>query len=239
MTKRKNWLDRIASVKAKNYIPVIAEIKSSSPSAGDLIGDRNITDITSAYVAGGAACISVVTGSWFGGNLSMLSQVAQATSLPLLRKDLIINLDQIRESQDYGANAVLLTKKILRESHLVKMINLCHTLNMTPFVEVSNLAEINEVITNEETIIGITNRDIALKETDIDSGLKSLELINRFKQKPAAIISASGINSAVEANILYQAGFDGLLIGTTLLKSKNPEYSVRKFSTRNIAQQTA
>ena len=230
MTRRETWIARIAAVKAEGRIPVIAEIKPSSPSAGDLLDNRSAAEIASAYVAGGAACISVVTGRWFGGDISMLSQVAQETSLPLLRKDLIVNRDQIKQSQDHGANAVLLTKKILRGSHLMKMIDLCLSLDMTPFVELSDMNEVSEFTANSDTIIGITNRDIALKETDINSGLKSLKLIDNLTQKAGAIISASGINSASEAKTLYQAGFDGLLIGTALLKAENPMEAVKEFS---------
>ncbi len=230
MIKRNNWLTRIASVKAENKIPIIAEIKPSSPTAGDLLCNRNVTEIALAYVAGGAACLSVVTGRWFGGDISMLSQVAQVTSLPLLRKDLIVNLDQIKQTQDLGANAVLLTKKILRASHLMKMIDLCHSLYITPFVEVSSIDEINEFTADSDTIIGITNRDIARKESDINSGLNSLKLLNSITQKTGAIISASGINTVTEANTLYQAGFDGLLVGTALLKAANPEEATREFT---------
>ena len=230
MLSRESWLLRIANVKENNKIPIIAEIKPSSPAEGDLLNNRKITDIATAYEAGGAACLSVVTGRWFGGELSMLSSIAKATSLPLLRKDLIVNLDQIKESQDHGATAVLLTKKILRKSHLDKMINLCISLNITPFVEVASLSEIDEVCTNSDTIIGITNRDIAQKELDVDSGLKSLNIINNINKKNGALISASGISTPKEANILYKAGFDGLLVGTALLKAKNTQEAVRSLS---------
>jgi indole-3-glycerol phosphate synthase len=230
MISRKSWLARIAHVKAENKIPIIAEIKPSSPAEGKLLGNRSITDIAAAYEAGGAACLSVVTGRWFGGELSMLSAVAKVTSLPLLRKDLIVNLDQIKESRDHGANAVLLTKKILRKSHLAKMIDLCISLNITPFVEVSSLDEVNEVCTNSDTIIGITNRNIEQKELDINSGLKSLNIIEGITNHNGAVISASGISSSIEANMLYQAGFDGLLVGTALLKAKKPKEAVRLLS---------
>ncbi len=233
MTPRENWLTRIAQVDREDRIPIIAEIKPSSPAAGDLLKERSITEIASAYAAGGAACLSIVTGRWFGGDISMLSEVAKATSLPLLRKDLIVNLDQIKQSQDHGATAVLLTKKLLRKRHLEKMIDLCISLDITPFVEVSSPNELDEVSANSHTIIAITNRDIEQKELDTDSGLKSLEIINNLSKKTGAMISASGISTPVEANRLHQAGFDGLLIGTALLKADNPEDALRLLSIKN------
>lgn len=232
MSTRQAWLERIADVKAAQRIPIIAEIKPSSPSAGQLLRERNIADIVQAYIVGGAACISVVTGRWFGGELSMLAQVAQLTSLPLLRKDLIVNLDQIKVSIDHGANAVLLTKKVLQPSHLEKMIDLCISLKVTPFIEVASQDEIDSLPTNQATIIGIANRDIARKEMDTGSGLQSIDLIGKAKGKAGAIVSASGINTALEANALYTAGFDGLLVGTSLLQADNPAIALQQLTTK-------
>lgn len=235
MPERQNWLERIAEVKATNHIPVIAEIKPSSPGAGELLGQRSIPDIVKDYVNGGAACISVVTGRWFGGNLDLLALVAQQTSLPLLRKDLIVNLDQIKKSIDYGANAVLLTKKVLQKSHLEKMIDLCISLNVTSFIEVASAEEIDSLPINPGVIIGIANRDIAQKEMDVDSGLQSVALINSAKHKAGAIISASGIRNQHEANMLFDAGFDGLLVGTSLLQAQDTSLALQRLSTRTTS----
>lgn len=232
MSQRQAWLERIANVKATKRIPIIAEIKPSSPSAGQLLKERSIEDIVDAYVTGGAACISVVTGRWFGGELDMLARVAKLTSLPLLRKDLIVNLDQIKKSIDYGANAVLLTKKVLQPSHLEKMIDLCLSLQVTPFIEVATEEEIASLPSHQQTIIGIANRDIARKEMDLDSGLKSFSLIAGAKGKAGALISASGISTSLEANVLYAAGFDGLLVGTSLLQAQDPLIALQKLTTK-------
>lgn len=230
MSSRQAWLPRLAQVQAEGRIPIIAEIKPSSPAAGQLLGTRSINELVETYIAGGAACISVVTGRWFGGELALLAQVAQLTCLPLLRKDLIVNLDQIKLSIDQGANAVLLTKKILQTSHLEKMIELCVSQQVTPFVEVATQAEIAELPTNPAMIIGIANRDISRKEMDVDSGLQSLELIAAAQPKAGAIISASGIKTAAEAQQLYRAGFDGLLVGTSLLQAEDQEAALRELS---------
>ncbi len=223
---REKWIDRLQQVRQAGRIPIIAEIKSYSPSAGDLLGERSVENIVAAYVAGGAACLSVITGRWFGGDLKMLSRVADSSTLPVLRKDLIVNRDSIRESVYYGANAVLLTKKILKASHLEKMIDLCIALNVTPFVEVTSLDEISQIAPSPETIIAITNRDIAIKEQDTDSGLKSLDLIKEVDRNSGPLISASGIETNHEANKLFRAGFDGLLVGTSLLRAEDPAVAV-------------
>ncbi len=238
MKVRENWLERINAIKSGDLIPVIAEIKPSSPSAGDLLKGRALSDIVQAYESGGAACISVVTGKWFGGDISLLSEVSRLTSLPLLRKDLIVNKKQLEESKKHGANAVLLTKKILRKSHLEKLINECVGLNITPFIEVSDINEIEELPTNKNIIVAITNRDIAQKEMDTQSGLNSLNLISKVRIGAGAIISASGISSPEEANLLVDAGFDGLLIGTALLSAKNPQLMIQTLSqkTTNAVQ---
>ena len=226
------WISRIAEVKAAGHIPVIAEIKPSSPTEGNLLGDRDPGSLVKAYAKGGAACISVVTGRWFGGNIHLLESVAQHTSLPILRKDLIVNQEQIRQSKDRGATAVLLTRKILQPSHLLKMIETCISLDVTPFIEVATQAELDTLPSDERIIVGIANRDIAQKEMDIDSGLQSLSLISKLSAKAGAVISASGISNPAEANRLIQAGFDGLLIGTVLLQAENPEATLRALTHR-------
>ncbi len=228
MNTRQQWITRINSVKESGNIPVIAEVKASSPSEGNLLANRTVTGIVSAYETGGAACISVVTGQWFGGNIEMLAEAARATSLPVLRKDMIVNLDQIKQSKDYGANAVLLTRKILRPSHLLKMIDLCLNIDITPFIEVSTPEEIQDIPVSNQIIVAIANRDIAQKECDTNSGLKSLQLIDRIPSNAGAVISASGINDAEDASKLFRAGFDGLLIGTSILQAEDPEQTVRK-----------
>jgi len=231
-----DMLQRILDVKADQRIPVLAEIKPSSPSSGDLLKDRDIKDITQAYIAGGAACISVVTGRWFGGNINMLKEVASVSSLPVLRKDLIVNMDQVRESQDNGATAVLLTTKILQANHLEKLVNMCVGLGVTPFIEVDSREEISMLPDHKDIIVGITNRDISKKETDTDSGLKGMSLINEVKGKAGAVISASGINTNSEANSLIDAGFDGLLVGTSLLEAADPQAAVSELAVRQVAQ---
>lgn len=233
MSQREPWLPRLMAVKAQGRIPIIAEIKPSSPTAGDLLRGRRVESIAEAYIDGGAACLSVVTGRWFGGDVSLLNRVAKVCELPLLRKDLIVNKDQIRQSRDHGANAVLLTRKILPISHLLKLMDQCFSLDMTPFVEISELDAFNEMPACGEAIIAITNRDIARKETDVQSGLKSLNFTGALQHSPAgALISASGIHTPDEARMLYGAGFDGLLIGTALLKAPNLKDALLGFAQR-------
>lgn len=234
MLSKSMWISRIAEVKAAGHIPVIAEIKPSSPAEGNLLGDRDPDVLAKAYAKGGAACISVVTGRWFGGNIHLLENIARHTSLPILRKDLIVNQEQIRQSKDLGATAVLLTRKILQPSHLSKMIEACISLDITPFIEVATQAELDTLPSDNRIIVGIANRDIAQKEMDIDSGLQSLSLINKLSARVGAVISASGISSPGEANQLFQAGFDGLLIGTALLLAENPEATLRGLTHRGL-----
>lgn len=225
-----NMLKRILEVKAQGVIPVLAEIKPSSPNKGDLLGNRTPAEIAQAYIDGGAACLSVVTGRWFGGNINMLKEVAEISQLPVLRKDLIVNTEQVKESKAHGASAVLLTTKILQPQHLEKLVHACVKMDMTPFIEVATLDEIEQLPSHDSIVLGITNRDISKKETDTDSGLKGMSLIESAVGKAGAIISASGISTNAEANLLMRVGFDGLLVGTSLLESDNSAQAVRDLS---------
>ncbi|MCY7296464.1 indole-3-glycerol-phosphate synthase [Alteromonas sp. a30] len=235
-----NMLKRILEVKSQDLIPVLAEVKPSSPNKGDLLRNRSVADITRAYVEGGAACLSIVTGRWFGGNIGMLAEmaeVAKESGIPVLRKDLIVNKEQLKESKANGANAVLLTTKILQAQHLEKLVLACVDMDMTPFIEVATPKEIEQLPSHNAIVLGITNRDIGQKEMDVDSGLKGISLIESVKGKAGAIISASGISTNAEANLLMRVGFDGLLVGTSLLEAEDPTQAVRDLSKVRVASE--
>lgn len=217
----KHFIKQLLSSRVDNSIAVIAEIKPSTPKGGDLLRGRDPATIARAYQNAGAACLSVVTGKWFGGTPELLEQVASVASLPILRKDLVVNSEQIRQSIALGASAVLLTRKLLAHSQLHRLVDLCIQNRVTPFVEVHEERELDGMELCKEMVLALTNRDISVKETDTDSGLRSLELVEKCRGA-GALVSASGIDSHSDACRLVTAGFDGLLVGSSLLKAPDP-----------------
>jgi indole-3-glycerol phosphate synthase len=229
-TNLSDFMTRLQDKKKSGSIPIIAEIKARTPRSGDLLKKRTITSIACSYYKGGAACLSVVTGKWFGGSNAMLRELAHATSLPILRKDFITNRRQIEQSKIDGASAVLLTKKLLTPNHLNNLVTFTLSVGLTPFVEVSDQNEIRGLHLPQEALVAVNNKCIQNKETDCGDIEKSLMLLEACRATGAGMVaSASGICTYHQIQQLHHAGFDAFLIGTTLLQSINLQCTLEEF----------
>jgi indole-3-glycerol phosphate synthase len=201
-------------------MPVIAEIKAYTPTNGDLLRDRTVEEIAHQYERAAVACVSVVTGRWFGGSPAVLERVARATSLPVLCKDFIVSRSAIERSRELGAGAVLLTRKLVHVSLLKRLAECALSLGLTPFIEVGSAGEMQGLRIAGEAILAVSNRDIGVKETDGGNITTSLSLLEAARATGAgAVVSASAITTAEEAAQLLNAGFDGLLIGSAFLRA--------------------
>ena len=212
----------IVNMKTRGQIPVIGEIKVYSPSEGDLLRGRKIEDIAAAYLDNGITCISVVTGKWYKGSIDILAQLRKNFDCPILRKDFITNHNQIQASKDIGANAVLLTRKLLSKEHLRSLAEFAFSIDVMPFIEIADEQEATELEIAPGSILAVNNKDIQVKETDSGGIEKSIQLLKKIKNYEASLFaSASGIENHEEIKKLSTIGFDVFLIGTSLLKSKN------------------
>ncbi|ALG12571.1 indole-3-glycerol-phosphate synthase [Kibdelosporangium phytohabitans] len=204
--------------------PVIMEVKRRDPHGDDLFGDRSIADIVAEYEAAGAPCLSVVTGRWFGGTDSMLSEVASLTDRPVLQKDFITRRDQLLKARDLGASAVLLTAGLLPRSGMPGLIEGSLELGLTPFVEVTGEAEIDAAFgagpSAEHCVVAVNNKDIKNRERgtgDLDRSARLLPALAATGTR--CPVSASGITKPQDADRLLAEGYRGLLIGTGLLRT--------------------
>lgn len=231
MKDKNGFINALLNCRDAGKLPIIAEIKASTPKCADLLRQRSPGSIAKQYEMAGAACISVVTGKWFGGSTSFLEQVASETSLPILRKDFIVSCSAIERSRELGASAVLLTKKLVELKTLRRLIDHALSQGITPFVEVDSAKELAGLELDEQAILAICNRDIRTKETDDGDISKSLSLLDLAHQSGAqTIVSASAITHAEEARELINAGFDGLLIGTAFLQAADLDKILNQFS---------
>ncbi len=199
-------------------ISVIAEIKQASPSKGVLRKDLNILDILSLYEKGGADAISVVTEEeFFLGKVKYLRQVRENTSLPLLRKDFIIDDIQIYHTKAIGADAVLLIVRLLPQEKLERLYKLSKDLGMDVVLEVHTHKELKRALRLSPDIIGINNRNLDTFEVDFKTTADLFPFIN----KGCLVISESGINSFKDILLLKGIGVDAVLIGEALMRSEN------------------
>ncbi len=205
-------------LKKGNKIKFLAEVKKASPSAGIIREDFNYLNIAKEYEAGGASAISVLTDKeFFKGDLKYLSEIKKTVSLPVLRKDFIIDPYQIYEAKAAGADLVLLIARILTKDQIDTFLALTHKLGMECLVEVHDIDELNTVLETEASIIGINNRNLDTFETNIETTLQLCHLIPEEK----IIVSESGIKTRADVLNLEKAGIDAILIGETLMRSQD------------------
>lgn len=202
--------------------PLVMEVKRRDPHGGDLLAGRAPADVVAEYTAAGAACLSVVTGKWFGGTIGLLDEVASVTSLPILQKDFITRVDHIRRAYDHGAAAVLLTAGLLPLTALGRLVEAALALGITPFVEVTTTAEVEAVPHPGDCVIAVNNKDIKRAERDPADLGRSLRLLPAVRATGTrAPVSASGIDDPATAAGLLDAGYAGLLVATSLLRAGN------------------
>lgn len=214
------FISRLLGCRAAGTMPIIAEIKAFAPTHGDLLRHRPVEDIAQWYESAGMACVSVVTGRWFGGSPALLERVARATTLPVMCKDFIVSRTAIKRSKALGAAAVLLTKKFVSVDVLRMLAECALSLGLTPFIEVASAGEMQGLKLDREAILAVNNRNISIKETDAGDITTSLSLLDVARTTGAgAVVSASAITTVDEAKQLLNAGFDGLLIGTAFLRA--------------------
>jgi indole-3-glycerol phosphate synthase len=200
---------------------IIAEIKYASPSHGSFSITQSPEEIALAYQENGAAAISVLTDKkYFDGSIENLKAAVNATSIPVLRKDFVIHESQIFEAAMAGASAVLLMVSCLSKEDLKRFISHCLTVNITPFVEVRTLAEAETALESGADTLGINNRNLDDLSVDIN---RSLDLVSHFSTvEDLVLVSESGIFGRSEIDLLFNAGFHGFLIGTSLMQSGSP-----------------
>jgi indole-3-glycerol phosphate synthase len=212
---------------AKNpKLKVIAEFKRRSPSKGIIRDDLPPAQIASLYEKAGACAISVLTEKhFFGGSIGDLREVRTATRLPLLRKDFIFHPAQLFETAETGADAVLLIVAALDEETLHHLRSIAEDeLGLDALVEVHTEAEMRRAENVGAQLIGINNRDLST----FDVSLSTSQSLLKTAPANALVISESGLGKREELHCLQQLGFDGFLIGGSLMQSDNPGVALRK-----------
>ncbi len=197
---------------------VIAEYKRASPSKGLINPDWPPEQAASGYAQAGAAALSVLTEqAHFQGRLDYLGAMA-GPGLPLLRKDFLLHPLQVRQSAATPASAVLLIARMLTLNELETMLGACAQCGLEAVVEVFDRADLDRAKQLGARIIQVNNRDLDTLGTDL---AVSLELISR-KSADEIWISASGLETARDMAGMRDAGFDGLLMGTRLMRMPDP-----------------
>ena len=200
----------------KPGISFICECKKASPSKGLIAPDFPYLQIAKDYEAAGADCISVLTEpKWFLGNDRYLREIANAITIPCLRKDFTVDEYMIYEAKVLGASAVLLICSILTEEELREYIYLCDELGLSALVEAHDETEVCVAVKAGARIIGVNNRNLNDFSVDTDNSIR----LRRLIPKNVLFVSESGVSSSEDVAKLREIGADAVLIGETLMRA--------------------
>ena len=219
----------------KGEFGVIAEIKRSSPSKGVLAEIASPAELAKSYQAGGACAISVLTEARrFNGSLADLAAVRSAVTIPILRKEFIVDSYQIYEARAFGADIILLIVAALSDEEILEFSTLTHELGMRTLIEVHDGEEIGRVLNLSKQgaldidLLGINARNLKTLEINPESFAALAPLV------PATIplIAESGISNSAEVGALSARGASGILVGEALVKDGNPAATIQEFLNR-------
>jgi indole-3-glycerol phosphate synthase len=208
---------------------IIAEFKRKSPAKGSINLNADVIEVTQGYANATVSGLSVLTDeTFFGAQKIDFEWARKNNTIPMLRKDFMVDEYQIIQSKAMGADVILLIAKMLTKKQLKSFSNLAHELGMEVFLETQNEAEILENIDLNFDVIGINNRNLNSFEVSVENSIKLAQLLPKSSIK----IAESGIQSLETIQLLKANGFDGFLIGEYFMKEQNPAEKCR-----NLMQQ--
>ena len=208
-------------------LSLIAEFKRRSPSAGEISASADVDSQVAAYERGGAAAVSVLTDEpHFGGSLDDLRAARSATSLPIIRKDFIVDPYQLYEAAVNGADAVLLIVRALSDKELASLYEEARALDLDCLVEVHDAEELERALLAGAEVVGINNRDLDEQRVDIQTTFELMPDVPAGK----TVVAESGISGREELMELDRVGVDAVLIGGALMTAPDPELKTRELT---------
>jgi len=205
-----------AALRKHPELALVSEVKKASPSKGLIRADFDPVKIAATYNDNGASAISVLTDQkFFQGHTDYLMSVRETVTLPVLRKDFIIDVLQVQETALINADAMLLIAAALDDSQIKDLYQAAEELGIERLIEIHNTRELDRVMKLSPAVIGINNRDLDNFVTDVSV---TLELIQHIP-KDITVVSESGIENGAQAKKLAAAGVSALLVGESLMRS--------------------
>ncbi|MCG8039119.1 MAG: indole-3-glycerol phosphate synthase TrpC, partial [Candidatus Thiodiazotropha taylori] len=221
----RGFADAIAQRIEAGEAGVIAEIKRASPSKGVLREDFQPAEIALSYQQGGAACLSVLTDiDFFQGSDDYLRQARAACSLPVIRKDFIIDPYQVYEARVIEADSILLIAACLDDAQLHSLNDLAHELGMDVLIEVHDEAELQRTLALENRLIGINNRNLRSFEVTLDTTLGLLDQIPEDR----IVVTESGILDQQDVKRMRNHQVNAFLVGEAFMRADDPGARLRE-----------
>ena len=224
--KTRGFYNALATKTNNRQSAVIAELKKASPSKGLLCENFDPVEIAKSYENGGASCLSVLTDrDFFQGDPQNLIKARAAVSIPVIRKDFIINPYQVYESRAMGADCILLIVSCLKDEELKTLSDLAISLTMDVLVEVHDLSELKRALKLDLPMIGINNRNLRSFDVDLQTTIDLLEEIGDDK----LVITESGIKSRNDVELMHEHNVYGFLVGEAFMRQSDPGKQLKEF----------
>jgi indole-3-glycerol phosphate synthase len=205
-------------------LSVIAEVKRRSPSKGDLAAGLDPSAVAQEYAAGGAACLSVLTdGPHFGGSAQDLAAARNAVSLPVIRKDFTVCPGDVYETSLMSADCVLLIVAALSDDELAACAHAANEVGLDVLWETHDEDEVKRALAHQPRIIGVNQRDLHTFQVDQERAVRVAASIPNDVVK----VAESGVRGVGDASVLYNAGYDAVLVGESVVTSGNRADAVR------------
>jgi len=200
----------------KEGLSFICEIKKASPSKGIIDSEFRYLEISKDYENAGADCVSCLTEpKWFLGSEDIFRGIRKAISLPMLRKDFIVDEYQLYETKCMGADTVLLICSLLDTATLAKYLEICDSIGLSALVEAHNEAEINSALSAKARIVGVNNRNLKNFAVDIKNAARLRGLV----PSETLFVAESGIKSPNDIAAMRDLGADAVLIGEAIMRA--------------------
>ena len=204
---------------------VIAEIKKASPSKGVIREDFAPADIAKSYESGGASCLSILTDiDFFQGSDEYLKQARAACSLPVIRKDFIIDPYQVYEARAMGADCILLIVSVLDNMKLNQLYSLATALGMDVLIEVHNEEELLRSLPLGATLVGINNRNLRTFETSLHT---TIDLLSQIPDD-RIVVTESGIHHQDDITLMRENDVNAFLVGEAFMRAESPGDELKK-----------
>lgn len=221
----RDFVGAIRNKIAEGKAAVIAEIKKASPSKGVIREDFKPAEIAASYEQGGAACLSVLTDEqYFQGSADYLKQARAACTLPVLRKDFMVDVYQVYEARAMGADCILLIAAALTLPQMQQLESVAHSLGMAVLVEVHNGEELAQAVQLTTPLLGINNRNLRTFEVTLDTTLGLLDKIASDK----IVVTESGIFTTDDVKLMRDNAVNTFLVGEAFMRQENPGAELAK-----------